>query len=165
MNEKDFLLQLIYRLKEVDTAFLLYFLIAGKADQTSQKTSLTTLAQNMLGGHLTKSQVMRATQKLIARGLITTTVYPKTSTSYSVNVSAVYALFDQPLAWCRWLPGLSNETIEIPFLETFKERDSETGRISPIDSVGFVSESTLNASDADEVLDIKLNTTQENLNV
>jgi hypothetical protein len=165
MNEKDFLLQLIYRLKEVDAAFLLYFLMASKADQKPQKTSFSSLAQNMLGGHLSTLQVRRATQKLIARGLITTVVYPKTSTSYSVDVSAVYALFDQPLAWCRWLPLLSEETIEIPFLETFKDKDTETGRISPIDSVGFVSESTLNASDADEVLDVKLNTTQENSNV
>ncbi|RTL26852.1 MAG: hypothetical protein EKK47_20205 [Burkholderiales bacterium] len=113
LTQEGLLVHLLHALSDRDSAYLLWYLLAQRADETPLRSSRRAIHGD-LGGVIGLTNVLTATNRLTDAGLITTRVYPRTFTEYRVNGHAVSGLLNRPLTTANFLPGILPR--EVPFV-------------------------------------------------
>lgn len=117
MTSHELFVRLAYALDQHDDACLLMVLLARNAVDQSRRLTTTTIAERDTPGHMDRNRVKRATDRLVARGLIRTRVYVKTWTEYTIDGAALRALLANSAERLSKLPGLDGQSIA--FADTF----------------------------------------------
>lgn len=119
MENSELFVRLVHVLdNRMDAMFLLALLGQG-ADRRPFRTTQTVLGERYLQGALSRTQIFRSTDRLRTRGLISTRIYPKTWTEFTVNGEALRALLASQASRLDTLPGLNQEPIA--FAETLTQ--------------------------------------------
>lgn len=113
LTPEGLLVHLMHALSDRDSAYLLWYLLAQRADVSPLRSSRRVIHSD-LGGAIGLTNVLTATSRLIDVGLVSTRVYPKTFTEYRVDAHAVSELLGRPLSGANFLPGILPR--EIPFV-------------------------------------------------
>lgn len=117
MTQPQFFLELLHRLRKYSDALVLFKVIQQGADRAELKISATTLALDLLGGHVNKWQVQRSLQRLGDLGLLTVRIHENYRTHIQVDAHALRVYLRQPIS--AYLPGLCDETI--PLLDALED--------------------------------------------
>lgn len=121
LTPESLLVRLMHALNDRDSAYLLWYLLAQRADLNPLRTSRRAIHAD-LGGTVGLTNVLTATNRLVESGLISTRVYPRTFTEYRVMDHAVAELLVRQPPAANFLPGLKPR--EVPFVTRWNSGES-----------------------------------------
>ena len=120
MNGNQLFIYLLWRLKHLPEAAVLWVLLKEWGDEYEYKTSGIRMAEDQLPDTIQIKAAQRAIRSLETKGLIKVRIHKKTATRITVNREAVLDLLESGDEFDQRLPGLSQH--EFPFLKAWTER-------------------------------------------
>jgi hypothetical protein len=134
MNKPVDFLDVLHRLADYTEAVLLHALIAQGACKEPFRTTVTKVFKLHAYGILSKTQIQRASARLVKKGLLLVTVHPKTWTEYLVPREAFEQFLAEPLpsnlpgrgeAQEQSLPGVAGVLPDAPSQTPVQSEDAK----------------------------------------
>jgi hypothetical protein len=132
MSDAELFFRLSIALENYDQALVMTVLLAVEADSQPFRCTQSKLATRYLGGLLNRNRVDRAIERLHAKGLVATRIYPKTWSEYTVDGPALAALLRKPLPPHALIPGVSHDPI--PFIAYLEGLPAAEQTLTPASS-------------------------------